>query len=74
MATNGNPSIAELASASWFTSTYSGGQGLECVEIAFLSSLTTAVRDSKDPGGPVLGFSQGAWRDFVVAVRREQMG
>ncbi|MFF3075211.1 DUF397 domain-containing protein [Kitasatospora sp. NPDC057904] len=27
------------------------------------------VRDSKDPSGPALVFSTGAWRSFVAAVR-----
>ncbi|MET8180797.1 DUF397 domain-containing protein [Streptomyces sp. NPDC005336] len=58
----------------WHKSSYSNGAGGNCVERASLGGDQTAVRDSKDPGGPVLGFSQGAWRDFVVAVRREQLG
>jgi hypothetical protein len=28
------------------------------------------VRDSKDHGGPLLEFSQAAWRRFVIEVRR----
>ncbi|WP_308222434.1 DUF397 domain-containing protein [Kitasatospora sp. A2-31] len=27
------------------------------------------VRDSKDPGGPALVFSDAAWRSFVAGVR-----
>jgi hypothetical protein len=30
------------------------------------------LRDSKDPAGPVLGFSRTAWRTFVVAVAAEE--
>jgi len=28
-----------------------------------------AVRDSKDPGGPVLAFGPDQWRAFTVAVK-----
>ncbi len=34
----------------------------------------TAVRDSKDPGGPVVGVSHRAWVDFVGAVRDGLLG
>ncbi|MFJ9947288.1 DUF397 domain-containing protein [Kitasatospora sp. NPDC091207] len=29
------------------------------------------VRDSKDPGGPVLSFPSAAWQAFVDAVRAD---
>jgi hypothetical protein len=28
-----------------------------------------AVRDSKDPNGPVLTFEAGPWRAFIAAVQ-----
>lgn len=50
----------------WRTSTRSGPAG-NCVEVA--RTLTAvAVRDSKDPDGPILEFAAGAWRDFVTGV------
>ncbi|MBN3932059.1 DUF397 domain-containing protein [Streptomyces verrucosisporus] len=58
----------ELESAHWFKSSHSGGQGLECVEIAFLTDQT-AVRDSKGAGGPVLRFPAGAWETFLGGVK-----
>jgi hypothetical protein len=42
---------------------HSGGNG-SCVEIANLDRAV-AVRDSKNPGGPALTFTKGAWRSFV---------
>jgi hypothetical protein len=27
------------------------------------------VRDSKDPGGPVLAFRPGEWRAFMAAIK-----
>ncbi|MFC7384966.1 DUF397 domain-containing protein [Sphaerisporangium rhizosphaerae] len=36
-----------------------------CVEVALLPEGGTAVRDSKNPGGPVLRFSAGEWQAFL---------
>jgi len=44
------------------------GQGANCVEAASLPG-GAAVRDSKDPSGPVLRFSADAWRAFIAGVR-----
>jgi hypothetical protein len=41
----------------WRKSSYSGGMDENCVEVAHLAA-GLAVRDSKDPGGPVLRFAQ----------------
>ena len=39
----------------WRTSSYSGGNGGECVQVAATPSIgRVLVRDSKDPDGPVL--------------------
>jgi hypothetical protein len=48
----------------WRKSSYSGsdGQG-DCVEVAF--GGTVAVRDSKNPAGPILTVSPTAWRAFL---------
>lgn len=43
-----------------------GGQG-SCVEVAALGA-GFAVRDSKDPSGPVLRFSSSEWAAFVSAA------
>jgi hypothetical protein len=52
----------------WFKSTRSAGNGA-CVEVAFTAAGPVAVRDSKDPDGPMLRFDAEAWRNFVRAVR-----
>ncbi|MFG2980715.1 DUF397 domain-containing protein [Streptomyces sp. NPDC048258] len=54
--------------AIWRTSSYSGGQG-DCVEVADNVPGLVPVRDSKRPGGPVIGFGDGAWEAFVTYVR-----
>lgn len=48
----------------WFKSSYSGGEGGECVEIA-ASPGTVHVRDSKDKQGPQLAFTAAEWSAFV---------
>lgn len=53
-------------------STYSS-DSWNCVEVAAVPSVVL-VRDSKNPGGPVLSFSPGAWVEFVTAVRGRDGG
>jgi hypothetical protein len=53
----------------WRKSSHSGSNGGNCVEIAVLSGDGRAVRDSKDPGGPVLAFPPDDWRAFTVAIK-----
>ncbi|MGW1910662.1 DUF397 domain-containing protein [Streptomyces sp. NPDC002076] len=53
----------------WFTSTYSGGSGTECVECARMTE-SILIRDSKDRSGPVLSVSGQAWHAFTGALRR----
>ncbi|QGV80436.1 DUF397 domain-containing protein [Streptomyces ficellus] len=48
----------------WFTSSYSGGSGTECVECAEAAPLVL-VRDSKQRGGPILAVPDRTWRSFI---------
>jgi hypothetical protein len=65
----------DLSSAAWRTSSYSGGNGGQCVEVAAITGnqseagVLCAIRDSKDPAGPVLAFRTGPWRRFTAAVK-----
>lgn len=59
----------DLSNAIWRKSSYSGGNGGDCVEVAVLSDDSHAVRDSKNPGGPVLAFRPDDWRAFTVAIK-----
>jgi Domain of unknown function (DUF397) len=52
----------------WKKSTRSGSTG-NCVEVARNLPGVVAVRDSKDPGGPKLTLSSGAWHAFVAAIQ-----
>lgn len=40
-----------------------------CVEVRGLSGDVIQVRDSKQPRGPVLGFTPAEWDAFVGGVR-----
>ena len=58
-----------LSDATWRKSSYSGGNGGECVEVAVLPDHSRAVRDSKDPEGQKLVFASAMWRAFTAAVK-----
>jgi Domain of unknown function (DUF397) len=81
--------ITDLSRATWRKSSFSGGNGSECVEVMSApiwrkSSHSTAngecvevgdagyavaVRDSKDPDGPSLLVSPGAWSSFTSQIK-----
>jgi uncharacterized protein DUF397 len=52
----------------WFTSSFSGGNGENCVEVAFLPDAV-AVRDTKDRSLPPHRHSASCWTEFLAAVR-----
>ncbi|WP_326613467.1 DUF397 domain-containing protein [Streptomyces scopuliridis] len=56
------------ATGGWFKSSYSGGEGSSCVEVADFSS-TIGVRDSKDRDLPRLSVSKQAWSAFIEMAR-----
>ncbi|MEU8869648.1 DUF397 domain-containing protein [Streptomyces javensis] len=55
------------SSPEWRRSSYSSDVGNECVEIAEIPGRI-AIRDSKNPDGPVLLLSPAAFGDFVTAA------
>ncbi|MGI5416650.1 DUF397 domain-containing protein [Actinomadura luteofluorescens] len=55
-------------SLKWRKSSYSGGSGGECVELAVVSGRVL-VRDSKDSGGPLLRLTPAAARGLVSRLR-----
>jgi hypothetical protein len=56
----------------WRKSKFSNAQG-NCVEAASLPGAV-AVRDSKDPEGPVLMFSPAQWGAFTDRLRAGGLG
>jgi hypothetical protein len=61
----------DMSSAIWRSSSYSGANGGNCIEIAAAAARIVAVRDSKDPHGPVLAFGPEAWKRFAGQVKAD---
>lgn len=61
--------MADLSHARWRKSSRSGSNGGNCVEVADNLPGLVAVRDSKDPAGPVLAFAPVAWSTFTTALK-----
>lgn len=51
----------------WRKSSYSDGNGGQCVEVA--SADGVMVRDTTDRDGVTLTFSAGAWENFTASLR-----
>jgi len=70
----------DLTGAVWRKSSFSGGNGGACVELAIVPGGTeasggaVALRDSKNPTGPALLFTPDEWREFTHAVRHGEFG
>ena len=62
----------QLSGAAWRKSSRS--QTSNCVEVAPLPTGRTAValRDSKDPTGPVLVFDRAGWLGFLAGTKNGQ--
>jgi Domain of unknown function (DUF397) len=55
--------------SNWRKSSYSGGQGGNCVEVAGVAGHV-AVRDTKDNGtGPVLRVSSADWSRLMKSIK-----
>ncbi|MEV8636417.1 DUF397 domain-containing protein [Streptosporangium sp. NPDC051023] len=69
----------DLSNLPWRKSSFSSPNGGDCVEVAELAiasprpehkrDASHAVRDSKDPSGPVLYFTPIEWRVFIDGVK-----
>lgn len=64
----------DLTGALWRKSSYSNGNGGNCVEVADGFTGVMPVRDSKDPQGPALLFRAEAWADFLAGVKAGEFG
>jgi hypothetical protein len=59
----------DLTRAKWRKSSRSGDNGGACVEVARNLPRIVAVRDSKNPDGPVLIVSRDEWAKFTARLR-----
>ncbi|GGY45559.1 DUF397 domain-containing protein [Streptomyces djakartensis] len=55
---------APIGALAWRKSTYSGDQGGECIEVAE-ASAAIAIRDSKNPAGPILTLEPATFTTFI---------
>jgi len=62
-----HPSSSDLP---WRKATASGANG--CIEVAPLPDGGVAIRDSKDPAGPVLSFTRHEWLSFLDGLRKNE--
>jgi hypothetical protein len=62
----------DLSTLHWRKSSYSNGDGGNCVEAAEGLPALVPVRDSKtaEDEGPVLVFPLAAWTAFVTEIKR----
>jgi hypothetical protein len=65
----------DLTAAEWVKSSYSTGDGGQCVEFSLSHARSGAVpvRDSKVHTGDVLVFAPTGWSGFVEAVKGGQL-
>lgn len=66
--------INDLSAVAWRKSSYSNGDGGECLEVADGHPRIVPVRDSKAPDGPVLLHPVSGWSAFVSAVKGGRLG
>ncbi|WP_328926693.1 DUF397 domain-containing protein [Streptomyces sp. NBC_00190] len=69
MATNST----DFRTAVWRKSSYSNGDGGNCVEVADGLVGIVPVRDSKRPNGPAVIVAAGAWGPFVRALKAAEL-
>jgi hypothetical protein len=62
------PSGIDLSRANWRTSSHSGGNGGQCVEVARNLPGVVVVRDSKARQAGTLVFSRAAWAGFIATL------
>ncbi|MFI0709816.1 DUF397 domain-containing protein [Streptomyces inhibens] len=62
----------DLSAARWRKSTYSDGNGGNCVEVADDFPGVVPVRDSKAPQGPALVIQATPWSAFIEGVKDGQ--
>ncbi|AGP53886.1 DUF397 domain-containing protein [Streptomyces rapamycinicus] len=63
------PTTRDVSAAVWRKSSYSNGDGGDCVEVADNLPGLVPVRDSKNPDGPAILFPAGSWAAFIASLK-----
>jgi hypothetical protein len=67
--------VEPVTGVRWRKTSYSnGGQQGSCVEVARGLPGSVAVRDSKDPRGPVLTITPQAWTTLLARIQSAELG
>lgn len=62
----------DFTDADWFSSSFTDGNGTQCVEVAVVRGWV-GVRDTKQHGaGPILAFTPTAWEAFLLGVHADE--
>lgn len=61
--------VYDLSNARWSKSSYSNGQGGDCLEVADGVPGVVPVRDSKVVDGDVVVIGAAAWSAFVTGAK-----
>ncbi|NRQ40038.1 DUF397 domain-containing protein [Nonomuraea sp. NN258] len=61
--------VAELETAAWRKSSYSGANGGDCIEVAALSGDRVGIRDTEQPGVEPWVVRGSVFRAFVAAAK-----
>jgi len=59
----------DISNLTWRKASHSTSNGGNCVEVAQVSAPAVAVRDSKNPDGPVLVLTPRQWRAFAAGIK-----
>jgi hypothetical protein len=63
----------DLSDVGWRKSSRSQGGGQNCVEVAGLPWTAVAIRDSKDPNGPVHIIRPSAYRNLIERIKHREL-
>ncbi|WP_275561274.1 DUF397 domain-containing protein [Streptomyces sp. 5-6(2022)] len=58
-----------MSCAAWRKSSYSNGDGGDCVEVADNLPGLVPIRDSKNPDGPALLLPTESWAAFIASLK-----
>jgi len=64
----------DLTRAVWRKSSFSSGNGGQCVEVAINLPGVVAVRDSTNVPGPELVVADRTWSEFIQGVKHGAFG
>lgn len=59
----------DLTQLNWYKSSYSGGSGGQCVEVARLDDGGMALRDTKDRSKAPHFYTREEWDAFLLGVK-----